>query len=302
MSKAARLAGDRPDTLYRLMEKHGFRREGLAGAVTSGDSLGTLKAPRSPTGHRRRSLSLRLRSCIDRATATPRSSRARPTSSRFAMPGPVLEYRASVRTKGRKATRTSGPWTCGPSSATPASSACSSYDPAFMNTASCRSAITFIDGDKGILRYRGYPIEQLAEKATFLEVAYLLRHGELPDAGAVRHVGAATSRTTRTCTRTSASSSKGFATTRTRCRCCAARRRRCRASIRRRATSTIRSSATSRSSACIAKLPTMAAFAYRHVKGLPFIYPDNDLSYVENFLSMVARMSEPQVRGAIRCS
>ena len=55
-----------------------------------------------------------------------------------------------------------------------------SYDPAFMNTAACRSAITFIDGDKGILRYRGYPIEQLAEKASFLEVAWLLRHGELP--------------------------------------------------------------------------------------------------------------------------
>src|SRR5438477_8466407 len=55
-----------------------------------------------------------------------------------------------------------------------------SYDPAFLNTASCRSAITYIDGDKGILRYRGYPIEQLAENATFLEVAWLLRHGELP--------------------------------------------------------------------------------------------------------------------------
>src|SRR6202795_2821850 len=55
-----------------------------------------------------------------------------------------------------------------------------SYDPAFLNTASCRSAITYIDGDKGILRYRGYPIEQLAESATFLEVAWLLRHGELP--------------------------------------------------------------------------------------------------------------------------
>ena len=54
------------------------------------------------------------------------------------------------------------------------------YDPAFMNTASCKSAITFIDGDKGILRYRGYPIEQLAEKSTFLEVAWLLRNGELP--------------------------------------------------------------------------------------------------------------------------
>ena len=54
------------------------------------------------------------------------------------------------------------------------------YDPAFMNTAACRSAITFIDGDRGILRYRGYPIEQLAERATFLEVAYLLSQGELP--------------------------------------------------------------------------------------------------------------------------
>src|SRR5687768_13491602 len=56
------------------------------------------------------------------------------------------------------------------------------YDPAFMNTASCRSSITFIDGDKGILEYRGYPIEQLAEKSTYLEVAYLLIHGELPTA------------------------------------------------------------------------------------------------------------------------
>src|ERR1700712_2269278 len=55
------------------------------------------------------------------------------------------------------------------------------YDPAFMNTANCRSSITYIDGDKGILLYRGYPIEQLAEKSTFLEVAYLLIHGELPN-------------------------------------------------------------------------------------------------------------------------
>ena len=54
------------------------------------------------------------------------------------------------------------------------------YDPAFMNTASCRSAITFIDGDKGILEYRGYPIEQLAEESTYIETAYLLIHGELP--------------------------------------------------------------------------------------------------------------------------
>ena len=64
------------------------------------------------------------------------------------------------------------------------------YDPGFVNTASCRSAVTFIDGDKGILEYRGYPIEQLAEKSTFLEVAYLLIHGELPTKAAVRRVGA----------------------------------------------------------------------------------------------------------------
>src|SRR5438045_7655346 len=60
------------------------------------------------------------------------------------------------------------------------------YDPAFMNTASCRSRITFIDGDRGILRYRGYPIEQLAEHSTYLEVAYLLLHGELPDEAQLR--------------------------------------------------------------------------------------------------------------------
>ena len=61
-----------------------------------------------------------------------------------------------------------------------------SYDPAFMNTASCKSSITFIDGDKGILRYRGYPIEQLAEQSTYLEVAYLLLHGELPTASQLK--------------------------------------------------------------------------------------------------------------------
>ena len=62
-----------------------------------------------------------------------------------------------------------------------------SYDPAFLNTAACRSAITYIDGDKGILRYRGYPIEQLAEGSTFLEVAWLLRHGELPNQAEYDH-------------------------------------------------------------------------------------------------------------------
>ena len=72
-----------------------------------------------------------------------------------------------------------------------------SYDPAFLNTASCTSRITYIDGDTGILRYRGYPIEILAERCTYLEVAYLLLYGELPTRAAVRASGSRTSRTTR---------------------------------------------------------------------------------------------------------
>jgi citrate synthase len=77
------------------------------------------------------------------------------------------------------------------------------YDPAFMNTASCRSRITYIDGDKGILEYRGYPIEQLAEHSTYLETAYLISCGS----------GPSRSRSTRCCMRTSRSSWKGFSTT-----------------------------------------------------------------------------------------
>ncbi|MEO7999715.1 MAG: citrate/2-methylcitrate synthase, partial [Gemmatimonadaceae bacterium] len=165
------------------------------------------------------------------------------------------------------------------------------YDPAFMNTASCRSAITFIDGDKGILRYRGYPIEQLAEKATFLETAYLLRNGELPTQGEYdKWVNDITYHTyvhenirkflegfrydahpmSMLCSATAALSS--FYP-----------QARDIHDPEQRYISTVR---------LISKLPTIAAFAYRHVKGLPFIYPDNDLGYVENFLSMVARMSE----------
>src|SRR5205085_296185 len=168
-----------------------------------------------------------------------------------------------------------------------------SYDPAFMNTASCRSAITFIDGDKGILRYRGYPIEQLAESATFLEVAWLLRNGELPAQKEYdRWVHDITYHTyvhenikrflegfrydahpmSMLCSSVAALSSfypeaKNIH------------------DPEQRNISIIR---------LLAKLPTLAAFCYRHIKGLPFIYPDNDLSYVENFLSMVARMSEPK--------
>lgn len=165
------------------------------------------------------------------------------------------------------------------------------YDPAFMNTASCRSAITFIDGEKGILRYRGYPIDQLAEGATFLETAYLLRNGELPSHDEYdKWVTDITYHTyvhenirkflegfrydahpmSMLCSATAALSS--FYP-----------KARDIHDPEQRYISTVR---------LISKLPTIAAFAYRHVKGLPFIYPDNDLGYVENFLSMVARMSE----------
>ena len=167
------------------------------------------------------------------------------------------------------------------------------YDPAFMNTASCRSAITFIDGDRGILRYRGYPIEQLAEKASFLEVAYLLRTGELPtqqeydtwvhDITFHTYVHENIKRFMEGFRYDAHPMSMMVAGV---------------AALssfypdakdifdpKQRDISIIR---------LLAKVPTIAAFAYRHVKGLPFIYPDNHLSYAENFLSMIARMSEPK--------
>jgi citrate synthase len=166
-----------------------------------------------------------------------------------------------------------------------------SYDPAFLNTASCRSAITFIDGDKGILRYRGYPIEQLAENATFLEVAWLLRHGELPTQPEYDQF--AHDITFHTYVHENMrkflegfrydahpmamlnSSVAGLAAFYP--------------SARNIFDETERNISIIR---LLAKTPTIAAFSYRHVKGLPFVYPDNRLSYVENFLSMIARMSE----------
>ena len=167
------------------------------------------------------------------------------------------------------------------------------YDPAFMNTASCRSAITFIDGDKGILRYRGYPIEQLAEKASFLEVAWLLRKGELPTqkeydswvADITMHTyvhenikqflaGFRYDAHPMSMLAAGVSALSSFYPTAK--------------SIHdpvERDIAFVR---------LLAKMPTIAAFAYRHVKGLPIIYPDNSLPYAENFLSMIARMSEPK--------
>jgi citrate synthase len=165
------------------------------------------------------------------------------------------------------------------------------YDPAFMNTASCKSRITFIDGDKGILQYRGYPIEQLAERSTYLETAYLLVKGELPKPShldafihnithhtiiheniklfidgfhydahpmgiLIGTVGALSTFYT-DAKRIFDPESRRIQTHR-----------------------------------LIAKMPTMAAFAYRHSIGMPYAYPDNDLSYTGNFLNMLFKMTE----------
>ena len=168
-----------------------------------------------------------------------------------------------------------------------------SYDPAFMNTASCRSAITFIDGGKGILRYRGYPIEQLAEKASFLEVAWLLRHGELPNQ--TEYDGFVHDITYHTYVHENIRNFlQGF-------RYDAHPMSMLQSSVA--ALSSFYPSAREifdpeqRNIAVIrllAKTPTIAAFSYRHSKGLPVVYPDNSLSYVENFLSMINRMTEPR--------
>ena len=167
------------------------------------------------------------------------------------------------------------------------------YDPAFMNTASCRSKITFIDGDKGILRYRGYNIEDLAENCTYLEVAYLLLNGELPTPEqshewvkqithhtmlhentkqfmkSFRHdahpMGILVS--TLAALSTIYPEAKNIADPE--CR---------RHQIVR----------------LIAKIPTIAAYSYRHSLGYPFVYPDNDLSFPENFMNMLWKMVEPK--------
>jgi citrate synthase len=168
-----------------------------------------------------------------------------------------------------------------------------SYDPAFMNTAACRSTITFIDGDKGILEYRGYPIEQLTEHSSFLEVAYLLIYGELPSQQqydmwvyqithhtfvhenikkfmeGYRHDAHPMGMLLGTVGALSTFYPDAKLINDPRSREIQAHR-------------------------LIAKMPTLAAFAYRHSLGLPYNYPDNDLSYTGNFLSMMYKMSEPK--------
>jgi citrate synthase len=165
------------------------------------------------------------------------------------------------------------------------------YDPGFMNTASCQSKITYIDGDKGILRYRGYPIEQLAEKSNYLETAYLILHGELPTpsqlADWTHHItyhsiihenikklidgfhhdahpmGILVS-TVAALSTFYPGAKKIF-------------------DPQSRRDQTYR---------LISKMPTLAGFAYRHSLGLPYSYPDNDLSYTGNFLNMLFKMTE----------
>ncbi|MBA3991747.1 MAG: citrate (Si)-synthase, partial [Propionibacteriales bacterium] len=165
------------------------------------------------------------------------------------------------------------------------------YDPGFVNTASCRSSITFIDGDKGILEYRGYPIEQLADKSSYLEVAYLLVHGELPtkqEFDVWEH-----QITFHTFVHENVKSfMEGF-------RYDAHPMGMLLASVG--ALSTFYPESRNISDAnirqmqiirLIAKMPTLGAWAFRHAQGKPYIYPDNDLGYAANFLSMLFKMSE----------
>ena len=165
------------------------------------------------------------------------------------------------------------------------------YDPGFVNTASCRSAVTFIDGDKGILEYRGYPIEQLAEKSSYLEVAYLLIHGELPTKD--QYDSWAHEITYHTFVHENVKRfMKGF-------RYDAPPMGMLLASVG--ALSTFYPESRNIADAdnrhmqivrLIAKMPTLGAWSFRHGQGKPYIYPDNDLGYAANFLAMLFKMSE----------
>jgi citrate synthase len=170
-----------------------------------------------------------------------------------------------------------------------------SYDPAFNNTASCISRITYIDGDVGILRYRGYPIEELAEKSTYLETAYLLLHGELPTASQLKDWQ--WNITHHTFIHESIKKFlDGFHYD---------------AHPMGMVISTIAALSTFYHDAkdifnpasrrkqmyrLIGKMPTIAAFSYRHTLGMPYVYPDNDLSYPGNVLNMLFRTSETRYR------
>jgi len=165
------------------------------------------------------------------------------------------------------------------------------YDPAFMNTANCRSAITFIDGDKGVLLYRGYPIEQLAEESDFLETAYLILFGELPTAAQMQlwtreiilHTmlhenikklmeGFQYDAHPMAIFLSTVGAMSGFYPDAKNIFDKASRMRQMHRAI--------------------AKVPSIAAWAYRHSIGRPYVYPDNDLSFTANFLNMLFKMTE----------
>ncbi|MHB8376817.1 MAG: citrate synthase [Dehalococcoidia bacterium] len=169
------------------------------------------------------------------------------------------------------------------------------YDPAFTNTASCRSAITYIDGDRGILEYRGYPIEQLAERSTYLETAYLIVYGKLPTRSELEEW--THNITYHTFVHENIKKFlEGF---------------RYDAHPMGMLVGTIGALSTFYPDArhvldagsrelqtwrLIAKVPTLAAFAYRHNRGMPFVYPDNELSFCGNFLAMLWKMSEAKYK------
>ena len=168
-----------------------------------------------------------------------------------------------------------------------------SYDPAYMNTAACTSRVTYLDGDRGILHYRGYPIEELAEHCSYLEVAYLLLSGELPSdtelSQWVEYVGHH-----RLLHENLKKFMDGFHYD---------------AHPMGMMISTVAALSTFYPEAknikdgevrrlqvlrLVGKMPTIAAYAFRHSRGLPYVYPDNDLSYTENFINMLWRRTEPR--------
>ncbi|HUI83117.1 MAG TPA: citrate synthase [Candidatus Binatia bacterium] len=167
------------------------------------------------------------------------------------------------------------------------------YDPAFMNTAFCKSSITFIDGDKGILRYRGYDIEALAEHCTYLQVAYLLLFGELPTPQQQKDWVREITHHTMLHENTKhfidgfrydahpmgilVSTLAALSTVYPEAKNIHDPENRHKQIVR-----------------LIAKMATLAAYSYRHRRGHPYVYPDNDMSYTENFMNMLWRMTEPK--------
>jgi citrate synthase len=168
------------------------------------------------------------------------------------------------------------------------------YDPGFVSTAACESSITYLDGDAGILRYRGYPIEQLAESSTYLEVAYLLLHGELPNAAEYEVWDREITQHTFIHENVRKRFLEGFHYD---------------AHPMGMLVSAVAALSTFYSDAkdifniesrhkqiirLIAKMPTLAAAAHRFSVGMPFVYPDNSLPFTSNFLSMMWKIAEPR--------